>query len=103
LSFEIAYDSTSHLLDIYAFSAGETAYYQRIPVQSGVHAKVQIQSLTAMPDSVLIFAYDINLATYFLNSNTSLNFNKYREPYGTVENGYGVFGSLNLAVFRLRD
>ncbi|MBN1950865.1 MAG: hypothetical protein JW801_06650 [Bacteroidales bacterium] len=42
-----------------------------------------------------IFAYENRLATYIGNSNTSLNFNKYREGFSTLDSGYGVFGALN--------
>jgi hypothetical protein len=48
-----------------------------------------------------IFAYDANLAIYIGNSNTSLNFNKYREGFTTLESGYGVFGALNFIEIEL--
>lgn len=49
---------------------------------------------------ILIYAYDLHLAEY-LTANISIKPNVYQPSFSTVENGYGCFGSLNLAKLRL--
>ena len=95
LSFEIQADTTIFMLDVYVYKAGGLAAYQRLPGEQGSNTVVMFSSLQSGADSIDIYSYDENMATYYMTANTSLNFNKYRESFSTVENGYGVFGSLN--------
>ncbi len=102
LSFEIQVDTTIYMLDIYVYAGGLLAGYKRLPGEQDANTSVLFADLPGMADSVDIYSYDENMALYCMTSNTSLNFNKYRESYSTVENGYGVFGSLNHARIYLR-
>jgi len=54
-----------------------------------------------MIEGVNIYSYDNKLATYYANSNTALNFNKYRTTFSTLDSGFGVFGSMNVSGFRI--
>ena len=102
ISFEIQSDTTIFMLDIYVYSEGLTVGYQRLPGEQDTNTFVSLTGLQSAADSVDIFGYDKNMAIYYMTANTSLNFNKYRESFSTVENGYGVFGALNHARFYLR-
>ncbi|MBN1416634.1 MAG: hypothetical protein JW973_16140 [Bacteroidales bacterium] len=95
LTFEIQPDTSIYMLDIYVYADGMEAGYQRIPGNQTAGTPVTFSSFHGYADSIDIFGYDNNLAVYCMTSNTSLNFNKYRESFSTVENGYGVFGALN--------
>jgi hypothetical protein len=102
LSFEIQADTTIFMLDLYVYAAGGLAGYQRLPGEQSANTIVSFASLQGKPDSVDVYSYDYHMAMYYMTANTSLNFNKYRESFSTVENGYGVFGSLNHARFYLK-
>ena len=99
LYFELQYDSTIYMFDIFLFSHHDFLDYQRLPAEPNTNTAVVFSSLNTTADSIVIFSYDYNLAKYYLTSNISLNFNKYREAFGTVQNGYGVFGSVNKNYF----
>lgn len=94
LQFIIKSDSSAFLYDIYLKNGDQVEAYQRLKPQDHLDTPVALQG-NLTNGELSIYAYDHNLATYFLTSNNSLNFNKYRKPYSVVENGYGVFGSLN--------
>lgn len=97
-------DSGIYMLDLIAYNNGEIFGKQRNAIvgNNSENTEIEMPALPTKPDSIVVFSYDKNLATYYLTSNTSINFNKYRVPFSTVENGYGVFGSLNKAVFNLK-
>jgi hypothetical protein len=99
LFFELLYDSTIFMYDIYIFSNGYISGSKRIPASTEGNTEVEVNLISDFVDSIETFSYDFNLANYYLTSNVSLNFNKYRESFSEVENGYGVFGSLNRDLF----
>jgi hypothetical protein len=101
LNFNLAHDSTIFMFDVYLYSNGYVSGYSRLAPEKTGNTQVEITFPGERADSLVVFAYDYNLANYYLTSNTSLNFNKYRESFSEVENGFGVFGSLNKNVFRL--
>jgi len=84
LSFEIQADTTIFMLDVYVYKAGGLAAYQRLPGEQGSNTVVMFSSLQSGADSIDIYSYDENMATYYMTANTSLNFNKYRESFSTV-------------------
>jgi len=96
LEFTILKDTLIKMMDIYLITESYSMQAARyVPVDT---ADTQIS--ISLPDiplflRVKIFSYDNKLATYYANSNTSLNFNKYRTTFSTLESGFGVFGSLN--------
>ncbi len=101
LNFNFAYDTTIFMFDVYLYSNGDVSGYSRLAPEETGNTPVEITFQGNQADSLVVFAYDYNLASYYLTSNTSLNFNKYRESFSEVENGFGVFGSLNKNIFRL--
>jgi hypothetical protein len=103
LSFEILSDSTFFMLDVYLYSGGTIILSSRYATENNANTLIEMSVNGTSVDSVIIFSYDYNMAKYYLTSNTSLNFNKYRNSYSTVENGYGVFGSLNKNVVIFRE
>jgi len=101
LSFEIKEDSTFFMLDVYFYSGPNLAAMIRQAAESGKNTYFETPINEKNIDSVIVFSYDFNIAKYYLTTNTSLNFNKYRNSYSTVENGYGVFGSLNKNIIKI--
>ncbi len=102
VSFDIKHDTTIYMFDIYLYYEGRIVNYSRIPAAKNTDTQIKFSSFKSDADSLVIYGYDYNFAKYYLTSNTSLNFNKYRETYSTVEDGYGVFGSLNLAGYKIK-
>lgn len=101
LNFNFVYDSTIFMFDVYLYSNGYVSGYSRLAQEGTGNTPVEIAFPGEKVDSLVAFSYDYNLANYYLTSNTSLNFNKYRESFSEVENGFGVFGSLNKNILRL--
>jgi hypothetical protein len=99
VELELLPDTTYFMLDVFVYASSQIIGYQRLPANEDTNINVTISSIFSQPDSVVVYSYDYNLAVYYLTSNTSLNFNKYRKSFSTVENGYGVFGSINKNVF----
>lgn len=99
ISFFVESDTSFQLLDVYVYIDSDMIDFLRIPTTSDADIQISFNALPAGFNRVDIYAYDANLSNYILTSNTSLNFNKYREPYSTVENGYGVFGSINYLMY----
>jgi hypothetical protein len=97
LYFEITADSSAFMYDVIAYSNNVATNSQRIV--SLVYSNTPVIIMDSKIDRLEIYAYDYNLADYFATSNTSLNFNKYRKTFGNVKGGYGVFGSLNFALY----
>ena len=98
VSFTLSADSLTGMIDIYLVAGDESQLIDRI-VPSGMSDTEVELTLPQDPGGMQLklFAYDANLAVYIGNSNTSLNFNKYRTTFSTLESGYGVFGSLNFS------
>ena len=101
LFFEIKDDSTFYMLDVYFYKHNTLIASNRYATETGINTSVDVPLTSIKIDSVVIYSYDYNMAKYCLSSNTSLNFNKYRNSFSTVDNGYGVFGSLNKIGIRL--
>jgi hypothetical protein len=102
LSFEIKNDTSIFMLDVYCYS-GDTLYgYNRFAAESQSNTLIEMSIDGNKIKSIVVYSYDYNMAKYYLTSNTSLNFNKYRNSYSTVENGYGVFGSVNKNFFKIK-
>lgn len=99
LTFDIVLDSTAFMYEIYAFKSENVIGYSRVIPTHTEATLIEVALSNNKPDSIFIYAYDFNLATYNATSNTSLNFNKYRKTYGNVEGGYGVFGSINFSEY----
>jgi hypothetical protein len=102
LAFEIKNDTSIFMLDVYCYS-GDTLYgYNRFAAETQSNTLIELSVNGNKIKSIVVFSYDYNMAKYYLTSNTSLNFNKYRNSYSTVENGYGVFGSVNKNYFTIK-
>jgi hypothetical protein len=102
ISFNLLPDSTIFMYDLYVFCHGAVCGYSRIASENdSTDTHVIIDISTDAADSIVAYGYDYNLAGYYLTSNVSLNFNKYRESFSMVENGFGVFGSVNSNIFVL--
>lgn len=99
LEFELQSDTSYYMVVIYAFANGEIASSMRSATTQDIHTAISFDDLDTKPDSIQIYTYDKNLSTYYLTSNISLNFNKYRASFSTVDNGYGVFGAINQSTF----
>ena len=101
ISFELESDTSIYLYEVFLSDGKTNPAYARIIPERNIPTPVSIQTNTADIQQLAIYAYDNNLASYYLLSNTHLNFNKYRKKFGNIENGYGVFGSLNFVLYNL--
>ncbi len=95
IEFVIAPDEGIKMLDIYVSSEGLTGIIGRYVTNDTASIKIDLSIPVSGSAYIDIYGYDANLAAYYANSNTSLNFNKYRTTFSTLEEGFGVFGSLN--------
>jgi hypothetical protein len=94
--FTVLTDTVCHLLDVYLISR-EAYYTMRVVPDKQGNTKISFSSEKDISHgTIMIYAYDRHLASYYVTSNVSVNFNKFRKPFSTVQGGYGVFGSLNL-------
>jgi hypothetical protein len=100
-SFEILQDTSFFMIDVYCYDSVLISY-NRYASEAGKNTLIEMQVDGNSIDSALVFTYDFNMAKYYLTSNTSLNFNKYRNSFSTVKNGYGVFGSVNKNIIKFR-
>ncbi len=98
LTFVTVVDTSIFMLDAYCYSNGVAVGFKRLPASVYQNTHFLIETAASSIDSIEVYSYDYNLTNYMLESNTSLNFNKYRESYSVVANGYGVFGSVNRMV-----
>jgi hypothetical protein len=96
INFKVLTDSSCHLLDVYLICVKNTLFKRIIPDPvKGVEISFSMGT-NLQATELVICAYDRNLASYYTNSNISLNFNKYKRAYSLVENGYGVAGAVNV-------
>lgn len=98
VSFTILTDTVCHLLDVYLVSGGAYQTMRLVPGSQGTTTIAFSSATDISHGTIMIFAYDRHLASYYVTSNVSVNFNKFRKPYSTVQGGYGVFGSLNILI-----
>jgi hypothetical protein len=96
VKFTVGSDTLIKMIDIYIDDGVSRMMLDRVLLSDSTDTDITAE-LPADPSGfrILIFGYDANLAVYYGNSNTSLNFNKYRTGFTTLETGYGVFGALN--------
>jgi hypothetical protein len=96
ISFRIAPDSLIGMIDIFLVSEDYSQMLDRIVPSATMEMEIELNlPVDPYEMQLKLFSYDANLAVYNGNSNTSLNFNKYRTTISTLESGYGVFGALN--------
>lgn len=95
IEFEVAPDEGISMLDIYFSNEKFTGIVGRYVTNDTASSKIYFPIQGSGSSNIDIYGYDANLAAYYANSNTSLNFNKYRTTFSTLEAGFGVFGSLN--------
>jgi len=102
VSFRITADTLIAMIDVYFVTPGSNLILARVATDENNDTEINIE-LPADPEGMqlYIFGYEKNMAVYLGNSNTSLNFNKYRTTISTLESGYGVFGALNYTVVEL--
>lgn len=100
INFTIEPDSLAFMYDIYLLTGGSSYFIERKKAETDQEMNVEIPMGDIADGEIHVYAYDENMAQYYLTSNISLNFNKYRTPYSTVDGGYGVFGSLNYVVIK---
>lgn len=98
VSFTVLTDSACHLLDVYLVS-GTVHQTKRLVPGAGGSTEISFSTAADISHgSLMIYAYDRHLASYYVTSNVSVNFNKFRRPYSTVRGGYGVFGAINMLI-----
>jgi len=96
VKFNIVANSSIKMIDIYLDYNGQRHFINRYIPSDNQNTVVNFNSgLDLTGYKLIIYGYDANMAAYYSNSNTSLNFNKYRTTYSTLESGFGVFGSVN--------
>ena len=98
VSFTVLTDSVCHLLDVYLVSGNVYKTMRLVPGDQGTTTVTFSSTADILHGTIMIYGYDRHLASYYVTSNVSVNFNKFRKPYSTVRGGYGVFGSLNMLI-----
>ncbi|QQS51681.1 MAG: DUF4249 family protein [Bacteroidota bacterium] len=101
VSFELSQDTTAFLYEAFLYCGTDLAGHALTEAMVGKNSIIHIELSQPNPDRLEVYAYDSNMASYILNSNTSFNLNKYRKAFGNLKNGYGVFGSLNFVLYTL--
>ncbi len=102
ISFTLTADTLIKMVDIYLIGNNYSKFLERLIPSATLETDITL-TLPVDPQGkqLKLFVYDANLAVYYGNSNTSLNFNKYRTTISTLESGFGVFGALNYSVIAL--
>lgn len=103
LQFEIEAASDNYQYEIYLIGT-EGHRYQRYPVEADgtLEVRFQLHEKIGSLQILIIYTYDRNLAEY-LNSPIAFMPQSFQEAIHTVENGYGCFGSLSMAVIPLTN
>ena len=96
IQFAVVPDAGIKMLDIYILNDEYSGFAGRYVTNDTAGKHITLTPLATGVTKIYIYGYDANLSAYYANANTSLNFNKYRTTYSTLEEGFGVFGSLNL-------
>lgn len=99
IRFEVGRDETIKMMDIYLVCSTCSGFAGRYVTSDTTNISITLPISGVSQAIIEIYGYDANLAAYYANSNTSLNFNKYRTTFSTMEEGFGVFGSLNFTKF----
>jgi hypothetical protein len=102
IRFRIAADTLIRMIDIYLVDPYYSPFLLRIVPSGQQDVEVEL-NLEVDPSGreLMIFGYDTHMAAYYGNSNTAINFNKYRTTISTLESGYGVFGAVNFSSINL--
>lgn len=91
------------LYDLYFFNEeGEQINKSPVNILSNPDAEVLsiIVETGIKPAYIEIYSFDENLAAYYGLTNVFVKPNTYREPFSTVQNGFGCIGAMNkLVVF----
>jgi hypothetical protein len=99
VEFEVEPDRSIKMFDVYISGDGYAGIAGRYVTSDSLRTKITLTLPAEGPVMIKIYGYDEKLAVYYANTNTSLNFNKYRTTFSTLEEGFGVFGSLNMTEF----
>jgi len=104
VSFSLAPDSLTGMIDIYHVKDNIYLPVTRLIPSADMSTDVQLNlPLPPAGTRLIIYAYDHNMAVYIGNSNISLNFNKFRKTFSTLESGFGVFGAMNFCEVELGE
>lgn len=100
ITFSIADDPLAELYDVFLLTNGTMLAFERMVKQEAGSTSVKLSFFGSLPTdaSVLIYAYDTNLAQYVTSPNVFFKPNTYRPPYSSVDGGFGCFGSMNMLV-----
>lgn len=101
IEFDIIADTTAFMYKIYLLRGDEVFYSNILLPSSGAYTHFSFNGEASQASRIVIYSYDKNLAAYTANSNTEFNINNYRQYDNQVNNGYGVFGSVNYLKFDL--
>ncbi len=96
-------DASVYMIDVFHVSAIghqriEQALFDR---DNGMELKYSRADFDITKGSLHIYSYDKNLADYYSLGISSLNLNKYKAEFTTLDTGYGVFGAMNQKLLTL--
>lgn len=97
LNVVLAADTSSYLYYFYLVGNNDVVTSKLIPQRGYVTETTLLAGwdMSNTPSVLFIFACDKNLETYYTTSNTFFKPNAFREPYTTVDGGYGTFGAMS--------
>jgi hypothetical protein len=97
LNVVLAADTSSYLYYLYLVGNEDVVASKIIPQRGYVTETALLADwdLSNSSSVLFIFACDKNLETYYTTSNTFFKPNAFREPYTTVDGGYGTFGAMS--------
>jgi hypothetical protein len=104
VTFYIEPDTTAFMYMVYLLSDEKVVTERKIPVKGEATAFELAPDWNPVEVSTVlfVFAYDQNLEKYTTTSNIFFKPNAYRQPYSTVEGGYGTFGAISSAMFEVK-
>jgi hypothetical protein len=97
VKFTIIEDRTAFLYDVVLY-IGSKKYSQRElrAMEGNTEVEFAVENINNSLRRIVIYGYDKNLSEYLTAQNLFIKPNTYRPPFSSVQNGYGVFGSLNI-------